>query len=156
MTYHHHYNLPNELLEQIASEGLDALPELLRIIINTAMLAERQQYLGVGPFQRSPARTDQANGFKPKTVNTRIGEVTFAIPQVRNGDFYPGGPGKGTTQRARPEPSTSRDVCARGQYTQSDRHCREAVRHERIQRACQSRSSRTGPGAGGLAQSGAG
>lgn len=95
MTYQHHYNLPNELLEQIASEGLEALPEVLRILINTAMLAERQQYLGVDPFQRSPERTDQANGFKPKTVKTRVGEVTFAVPQVRNGDFYPGALEKG-------------------------------------------------------------
>jgi putative transposase len=95
MTYQPHYTLPNELLEQLAREGLDALPEVLRIIINTAMLAERQQYLGVGPYERAAERTDQANGFKPKTVKTRVGEVTFAIPQVRHGDFYPGALEKG-------------------------------------------------------------
>jgi transposase-like protein len=68
---------------------LAALPEALRIVVNTAMLAERQHYLGVGPYERSGERTDQANGFKPKTVKTRVGEVTFAVPQVRQGDFYP-------------------------------------------------------------------
>ena len=89
MTYQHNYTLPNELLELITEQGFDALPELLRIVINTAMLAERQKYLGAAPFQRSALRTDQANGFKPKTVKTRAGEVTFAVPQVRHGDFYP-------------------------------------------------------------------
>lgn len=89
MTYQQQYTLPDELLEHIASQGLDALPELLRIIINTAMLVERQHYLGVAPYERSAERTDQANGFKPKTVKTRVGAVTFAVPQVRSGDFYP-------------------------------------------------------------------
>lgn len=89
MTYHPDCTLPIELLEQIAANGLDALPELIRIIINTAMHAERQQYLGVGPNERSPERRGHANGYKPKTVTTRVGEVTFAVPQVREGGFYP-------------------------------------------------------------------
>ena len=89
MTYQEHYTLSDELLTRLSQEGLAALPELVRIVVNTAMLAERQQYLGAGPYERSPDRTDQANGFKPKTVKTRVGEVTFAIPQVRHGDFYP-------------------------------------------------------------------
>jgi putative transposase len=89
MTYPTDYTLPADLLALIQQEGLAALPEALRIVINTAMLAERQQYLGVGPYERATARTDQANGFKPKTVTTRVGAVTFAVPQVRHGDFYP-------------------------------------------------------------------
>ncbi|MCL4266328.1 MAG: transposase [Anaerolineae bacterium] len=34
-------------------------------------------------------RRDQANGFKPKTVATCMGQVTFDVPQVRQGNFYP-------------------------------------------------------------------
>ena len=34
MTYQPNCTLPTELLEQIAAEGLDALPELIRILIN--------------------------------------------------------------------------------------------------------------------------
>src|SRR5215216_61005 len=89
MTYHDHYTLSDELLTCLTQEGLNALPELVRIVVNTAMLAERQHYLGADPYERSPDRTDQANGFKPKTVKTRVGDVTFAVPQVRHGDFYP-------------------------------------------------------------------
>jgi putative transposase len=81
--------LSSELLAQIAADGLDALPELIRLIINTAMHAERQQYLGVAPNERSPERRGHANGYKPKTVTTRVGPVTFAVPQVREGGFYP-------------------------------------------------------------------
>jgi len=58
-------------------------------MINTAMQAERQTHLGAAPYARSPERQGYANGYKPKTVMTRVGEVTFAVPQVRDGSFYP-------------------------------------------------------------------
>ncbi len=89
MTTQHDCTLSAALLEQIASQGLDALPDLMRTIINAAMEAERQQHLGVGRYERSPERRGYANGFKPKTMTTRVGEVTFAVPQVRDGSFYP-------------------------------------------------------------------
>ena len=89
MTYTDDCTLPAELLEQIASQGFDALPELIRIVINTAMQAERQKYLRAAPFEHTPDRQGHANGYKPKTVKTRLGEVTFDIPQVREGGFYP-------------------------------------------------------------------
>ena len=89
MTYQPNYTLPADLLAQIAEDGLEAVPELIRLVINTAMQAERQQYLGVGPYERSEQRRDHANGYKPKTLKTRVGEITFAVPQVREGGFYP-------------------------------------------------------------------
>jgi len=96
MTYRPDYTLSEELLEHLTDEGLDALPEMIRIVINTAMQAERLKYLGVdAPYERSSERADQANGYKPKSVKTRLGEITFSVPQVRGGDFYPGALEKG-------------------------------------------------------------
>ena len=89
MTYQNDFTLPSELLEQIGSQGFEVLPELIRIVINAAMQAERQQYLGAAPYQHSPDRQGHANGYKPKTVKTRVGEITLDIPQVREGGFYP-------------------------------------------------------------------
>jgi hypothetical protein len=42
MTYQTDCTLPDELLEQIADQGLDVLPKLIRTVINTAMQIERQ------------------------------------------------------------------------------------------------------------------
>ena len=72
MTYQGDCTLPTELLKQIAANGFDQLPELIRIVVNAAKQAERQQYLGAEPYQRTPERLDQANGYKPKTVKTRM------------------------------------------------------------------------------------
>ena len=89
MTYHHHSTLPTDLLESIAEQGLDAIPEMIRVLVNQAMLLERQQHLNAAPYERTAERRGHANGFKSKTVATRMGQITFDVPQVRQGDFYP-------------------------------------------------------------------
>ncbi len=63
--------LPDSLLEQIAEEGLGILPELIRIVINTAMQAEREQYLGA--YLR---RVDTRRGMPTRsTVTRRVAEM---------------------------------------------------------------------------------
>ncbi len=89
MTYPDHFTLPAEIVEQIAEQGLDYLPELIHTLINTAMQLERQKYLGAARYEHSPERTGHANGYKPKTIQTRMGALDLAVPQVREGGFYP-------------------------------------------------------------------
>ncbi len=89
MTYQTDCTLPSDLLKQISTQGFDFLPELIRILVNVAMQGERQKHLAAEPYERSAERQGHANGYKPKTVKTRLGEITFAVPQVREGGFYP-------------------------------------------------------------------
>ena len=82
MTYQHpDFTLPAELLEQIAEQGFEALPELIRIVINEAMRMERQNYLGVAPYQRSPERRGHGNGLKDHTERSRVGEIPLPFPK---------------------------------------------------------------------------
>jgi transposase-like protein len=53
------------------------------------MQVERQKHLGVGPYERSQERKGYANGFKDKTIKTRLGAITLDVPQVRDSSFYP-------------------------------------------------------------------
>lgn len=69
MTYEPDCTLPEEFLEPILEHGLDALPELIRTIINAAMELERQQHLNAAPYERSDKRRGCANGYKQKTVH---------------------------------------------------------------------------------------
>jgi transposase-like protein len=89
MTYSDDFTLPREYLEQMAAGGMECMPELIRILLNAAMRAERQKHLGVAPYERSPERKGYSNGFKEKTMKTRLGEVTLDVPQVRDSSFYP-------------------------------------------------------------------
>lgn len=80
----------------LLASGLDGAGEALRILVNEANRIERSQFLNAQPYERSADRTDYANGFKPKTVMTRVGELTFEVPQVRSGGFYPSALEKGS------------------------------------------------------------
>ena len=72
----------------LLSQGLDGAGEALRILVDEASKIERSHHLNAQPYERSDGRRDDANGFKPKTVMTRMGELTFAVPQVRASDVY--------------------------------------------------------------------
>jgi transposase-like protein len=103
MTYQDDFTLPIEYLEQLSEQGTEYLPELIRILVNAAMQIERQKHLKAGLPERTPERQGHANGYKPKTVQTRVGGNTFDIPQVRAGGFYPGALEKGLrSERALP------------------------------------------------------
>ncbi|QSR83968.1 IS256 family transposase [Methylacidimicrobium sp. B4] len=80
----------------LLEHGLDGAGEALRILVNEAAKIERVEFLGARPYERTAARRDWANGYKPKTVLTKLGELTFEVPQVRSGDFYPSALEKGT------------------------------------------------------------
>jgi putative transposase len=91
MTHQNNYTLPSN----VAEKGLEGVPELLRLLINQVMQAERSKHLNADDYERTEDRKGHANGYKPKTVRTRVGEITFAIPQVREGGFYPSALEKG-------------------------------------------------------------
>jgi transposase-like protein len=75
--------------ELIADRGLEGLGDAVSMLINEAMRLERKRHLAVAPYERSPQRQGYANGYKPKTVKSRIGALDLAVPQVREGGFYP-------------------------------------------------------------------
>jgi putative transposase len=58
-------SLPNEMLEPLAEQVLEALPELIETLVNAAMELERQHHPGVEPYERTEARRGYANGYKP-------------------------------------------------------------------------------------------
>ena len=95
MTHQEDYNLSSDVIEELSQNGINAIPDLLRVLLNNAMQAERSRYLQASEYERTEDRKGHANGFKPKTVKTRLGEITFAIPQVREGGFYPSALEKG-------------------------------------------------------------
>ena len=80
----------------LLANGLDGAGEALRILVNEASKIERNHFLNARPHERTAERIDYANGYKPKTVMTRVGELTFDVPQVRGGGFYPSALEKGT------------------------------------------------------------
>ena len=54
------------------------------------MRIERSRALQAQPYERVQTRQGYANGYKPKTIRSRIGELNLSVPQVRGDvEFYP-------------------------------------------------------------------
>jgi len=71
------------------------MAEAVRIMLNEAMRIERCQVLQADPYERTERRRGQANGFKDKTVETRLGALALQVPQTRGVEFYPSALEKG-------------------------------------------------------------
>jgi putative transposase len=89
MTHQLHPSSFEEVFQSLSEQGFDGMAQAMQVLLNECMKIERQQAIGAAPFERSDARRGQANGFKPKRVKTRIGELQLAVPQVRGMQFYP-------------------------------------------------------------------
>lgn len=83
MTHPSEDNAIRAAMESVVENGLEGMGEALRILINEAMKIERTDFLRATPYERSEDRIGHANGFKDKTVRTRIGDLTLQVPQVR-------------------------------------------------------------------------
>lgn len=77
----------DSLINLLFDNGLQkALPAIAEILMNAAMLLERERHIGAAPHQRDVERNGYANGFKPRTFQTGVGELALSVPQVRSSD----------------------------------------------------------------------
>jgi putative transposase len=95
MTNQDYYSIFDEIVEDISGGGKDSLSKTISAIMNLAMRIEQEKAIQAGQYERSDHRLGQRNGYKPKTLKTRVGEIPIQIPQVRGMDFYPGSIEKG-------------------------------------------------------------
>jgi putative transposase len=95
MTHQTQANALDTIVELLAEHGFDGMAQAVTVLLNEVMKLERSHALGAGPYQRTEGRHGYANGFKPKTLHTRIGALTVDVPQTRGVAFYPSALEKG-------------------------------------------------------------
>jgi len=88
--------LVDQIVKELIGHGTDGIRPVLELILNAAMKIEREQFLGAAPHERTEERKGYANGYKPKTLQTRLGPLELEVPQVRGLGFYPHSLEKGT------------------------------------------------------------
>lgn len=78
------------IMEVLTEHGFtENIALTLERLFNELMIMQRTNHLNAHPYERTSERVDQANGFKPKQFNTRMGQLSLRIPQTRHTDFYP-------------------------------------------------------------------
>ena len=90
MAHPENSDLLTTVVQLLTEQGSYGFAEGIRLLVNEAMVRERSAALRAEPYQRSESRLGHANGYKDKTLSTRVGRITFDVPQVRGGlEFYP-------------------------------------------------------------------
>jgi transposase-like protein len=67
--------------------GEDFLRELVQRTVQQVLEAEMTSFLGAESYQRNDVRRGWRNGFKPRTLKTRVGELELMVPKDRDGQF---------------------------------------------------------------------
>lgn len=66
-------------------------PEKLKVLVESIcqqiLEAEITQHLGASPYERTQGRQGHRNGYKPRSLKTRLGEISLSVPQARDGSF---------------------------------------------------------------------
>lgn len=78
-----------EWMQGLVASEEDLLAKILELGLQALMEAERDAYVGAAPFERTGVRRTQRNGYKPRTLTTRVGTLELRVPQTRDGRFYP-------------------------------------------------------------------
>ena len=78
------------LRKNLDADGNDLLREMVRTFAERLMAAEVDVVCNAGYGEVSPERTNSRNGYRMRTLDTRVGTIDLAIPKVREGSYYPG------------------------------------------------------------------
>jgi transposase-like protein len=65
----------------------DFLRTLVERTLQGLLEAEMTAHLGAEPYERTDTRTGHRNGYRPRTLHTRVGTLTLLVPQDREGTF---------------------------------------------------------------------
>jgi putative transposase len=80
----------SELLDAFrAGDGVDLIRESVRTVLQELIEAEASEVIGAGRYQRTEARVTDRNGYRPRLLTTKAGDVALSIPKLRAGSFFP-------------------------------------------------------------------
>jgi putative transposase len=79
--------IPIELLEDYLIDQEDGLKKLLTWFLNLVMQFEAMEQIDAKPYQRVGSRKAYRNGYKERSLKTRVGELKLRKPQFRDKSF---------------------------------------------------------------------
>ena len=76
-----------ELLEK-AGDG-DFLRAVAEAVLQLLMESDVEGLIGAGRYERSGERSTWRNGYRDRTLDTRLGSLQLRIPKLRQGSYFP-------------------------------------------------------------------
>jgi putative transposase len=82
-----HRKVSAQIAQGILLDDPGFLREIFERVLQEMLEAEMTHHIGAAPYERSAARTGHRNGYKPRTLRTRVGTLNLLGPQDREGTF---------------------------------------------------------------------
>ncbi len=82
-----HRRLAEEVVQGILLDDPGFLREIVERVLQELLEVEMTEHVGAAPYERSEGRTGHRNGYKPRTLRTRVGTLNLLVPQDREGTF---------------------------------------------------------------------
>ena len=79
--------IPIDLIEDYLVDQEDGLKKLLTWFLNLVMQLEAMDQIEAEPYERADSRKAHRNGYKDRTLKTRVGELNLKKPQFREIPF---------------------------------------------------------------------
>src|SRR5947209_15156765 len=83
----HHRRSDEQIVQQDLTDDPSFLEEIVRRALQQILEAEMTEHVGAVPYERTEERRGQRNGYKPRTLRTRVGTLNLLVPQDREGTF---------------------------------------------------------------------
>ena len=80
--------LPLAELLQKAGDG-DFLRAVAEAVLQILMESDAEGLIGAGRHERSPERLNYRNGYRDRTLDTRLGQLQLRVPKLRQGSYFP-------------------------------------------------------------------
>jgi putative transposase len=87
MADHHRRSDEQIAQEEALTDDPDFLKEIVRMALQRFLETEMTEHVGAAPHERTDTRRGQRNGYKPRTLRTRVGALNLLVPQDREGNF---------------------------------------------------------------------
>ena len=80
--------LPLTELLQKAGDG-DVLRAVAEAVLQILMETDVEGLIGAGRHERSADRLNYRNGYRERTLDSRLGQLQLRVPKLRQGSYFP-------------------------------------------------------------------
>jgi putative transposase len=82
-----HRRVEAHMAQEILLDDPAFLREIVERVMQQVLEAEMTEHIGAAPYERSVTRSGHRNGYKRRTLRTRVGTLNLLVPQDREGTF---------------------------------------------------------------------
>jgi putative transposase len=83
-------DVPEVVRKHLVDASPDVLRELVRVFAEALMGSDADAICNAAYGERTPERTNQRNGYRERTWDTRAGTIELRIAKLRKDGYYPG------------------------------------------------------------------